>query len=132
MLPDKNAMLTCSKRQFNTPYNLKKILKLPNCTRPTALSNFGCPRNFFLIQLIPDNLDSICSYYIIIFRQIFCHNLTPTLHKCGWFVATCILCGFRYCPYPPQGGSLESSRGKGIFLELKYEPKLGFLEGMNG
>ena len=32
---------------------LKKFLWQPNWTRPTASSNFGCPRNFF-IQLFPN------------------------------------------------------------------------------
>ena len=34
-------------------FSLKKFLWQPNWTRPTASSNFGCPRNFF-IQLFPN------------------------------------------------------------------------------
>ena len=41
---------------------VKKFLGLPNWTRPTASSNFGCPQNFS--HLIISKLDSIYSYYI--------------------------------------------------------------------
>ena len=47
-----------------------------------------------------------------------------------------ILCGSRKYPYPPQGGSLEILRGKGVFntknFKGKYEAKLEFLVGCGG
>ena len=40
----------------------KKFIGLPNMTRPTASSNFGCPRSFS--HPIISKLDSMKSYYI--------------------------------------------------------------------